>query len=223
MTDRPIIFSAPMVRALLEDRKTMTRRLAWRGLGNRLMPKNGIVRVVGASVKGLVPSPWQRVKPGDRLWVRETHYRYGRWVENGKTNNGQQRWRFRLSAPAKIPDNTGVYFQTEIDQIDVAFSRTQVGWHKRPSIFMPRWASRLTLTVTATKIDRVQSISEADATAEGIYPRGPEHPFGLGATEFGELWRSLHGPDSWAANPEVVALTFTVHKQNIDETKEDSP
>lgn len=219
MTDRPIIFSEPMVRALLDGRKSMTRRLAWRP-----------VTVGSAAVEcphgydhcptcdAPKPSPWQKVKPGDRLWVKETATRGGgylQYVADNKTSS--HLW------PAK---------------------KKQDPWR---SIHMPRWASRLTLVVTATKIEPVQAISEEDAAAEGcecdtwdmaLAVRNYMKPDGwfcmwggddcytepgmyvpedrIWRTSFQSLWRSLHGPDAWDNNPEVVALTFTVHKANID-------
>jgi hypothetical protein len=97
---------------------------------------------------------------------------------------------------------------------------------------MPRWASRLTLTVTDVRVQRLHDISEADAEAEGIERlksgRGFYDPTASkAAVRFGEwtstarqgfsrLWESIHGPSAWDANPWVVALTFTVEKRNID-------
>ena len=91
----------------------------------------------------------------------------------------------------------------------------------RSPIFCPRWASRLTLIVTDVRIQRLHDISAADAIAEGC------HVYASSATidcdtpdprqEYRRLWNSLHGPDAWAANPWVAALTFTVHRQNIDQ------
>jgi hypothetical protein len=100
----------------------------------------------------------------------------------------------------------------------------------RPSIFMPRWASRLTLTVTDVRVQRLQDISEADAVAEGIQPLnsgfGYYDPTGSqgaaftwAADAFGHLWNSLHGPDAWDKNPWVAAYTFTVQHGNIDEVE----
>lgn len=101
-----------------------------------------------------------------------------------------------------------------------------------PSIHLPRWASRLTLIVETVKVERLQDISEADAIAEGIEPAPPPHP---GYRHYGErdglpgivavdsykaLWESLHGAGAWRANPDVVALTFRVVKENIDRIKE---
>jgi hypothetical protein len=106
---------------------------------------------------------------------------------------------------------------------------------------MPRVHSRLTLVVTATKIEQVREISDEDAVAEGIFkwpkpsnageplwhfvePAAEAEDVHLGCTSpanaFAWLWKNLHGEESWDANPEVVALTLTVHKQNIDAMKE---
>lgn len=198
--DRPIIFSAAMIRALLDGRKTMTRR---------------------------IPTPtWRKIVPGDRLYVRE---------------NLQ-------------PDQSGFDYAAGGDGIDLSeLTDEQVEFWNRtalkrgdpmdapivPCIHMPRWASRLTLVVTATKIEKLQSMSEEDAKAEGIgriWPvgyscdTGPNHftisidgasysrPTAAGT--FRMLWETLHGDDAWDANPEVVALTFEVHKANIDRMKE---
>ena len=184
----PIIFSAPMIRALLDGRKTQTRRLAWRmDCGNRVQ---------------WAPSLWQRVQPGDRLWVREV-------------------WK-----PVHSGDpSRGAHYQADVD-------RDQMIW--RTPIHMPRWASRLTLTVTATKIERLQDMSEADALAEGVqrhyrpeigyWVPGIEHPnkdFPVlsrptAREMFAALWDVVHGSGAWQAGPDVVALTFTVEQRNID-------
>src|SRR5580692_1161056 len=109
MTDRPIIFSSAMVRALLDGRKTMTRRLA--------------------------TSPLRKTGMGDRLWVRESV-----WLNQGDVGAGRVRYR------ATEPDFKGYW---------------------TPSIHMPRWASRITLEVTGSRIERLQAITERDAQAEG--------------------------------------------------------
>jgi hypothetical protein len=88
-----------------------------------------------------------------------------------------------------------------------------------------REVSRLTLVVTATKIERLQEISNADAEAEGIKHAGwwiasakPDICSAVSAKEaFKKFWKYLHGPESWDANPEVVAISFDVHKCNIDQ------
>ena len=102
----------------------------------------------------------------------------------------------------------------------------------RPSLFMPRWASRLTLLVTDVRVERLQDIRDRDAMAEGIFAiRGPDKDgmrhFAASMGEkvtrptpvmaFEELWRSINGPESWNANPWVVVVGFTVHARNIDQ------
>jgi hypothetical protein len=180
MTDRPIIFSAPMVRALLDGRKTMTRRLAWGkpvGVDVDDLAANDM-RADGFKVSGpddtehriVWPrSLWQRAQPGDRLWVRENLAVMGNWGV----------WH-----DASEPPGHGKF----LDDIDARgrallerYAPTEATDSRRiPSIHMPRWASRLTLVITATKIERVQSITEADACAEGsdfaIAGQNADHP-----------------------------------------------
>jgi hypothetical protein len=197
MTDIPIIFSTPMVRALLAGYKTMTRRLAWRAC--KLCGSPG-------TCKGpCQPSPWQRVKIGDRLWVRENFSRYdhrdGCWYW---ADGREARW------DAERP---------------------------RPSIHMPRWASRLTLIMTGTKVQPLQSICHNDILAEGIFQWDGVSTHGqplwhflpkatksedvhLGCTSAFNAWRHLwtcvNGEDSWEENPDVVALSFRAILANID-------
>jgi hypothetical protein len=209
VSDIPIIFSAPMVLALLDDRKTMTRRLAW----GKDKKKNVVPHPIDGEFTVQTtrpPSPWQRVKPGDRLWVRETWQKHPDYAT--------------IEDARRTCENIGFHF-------GLVFAATQtnnrpIKW--RSPIHMPRWASRLTLVVTATKIERAQQISDEDVIAEGMqfFPGegyacpaptgGWWHSCESAQDCFMWLWRKLHGADSWDANPEIVVLTFTVHKQNID-------
>jgi hypothetical protein len=236
MTDVPIIFSAPMILALLAGRKTMTRRLAWRSEtdtkkmdficdGEKPNPLSRLAKNTGvqmACAYWLRPSPWQNVKPGDRLWVRESHHALGSWDCSGKYP------RFVWA------DFNG--HEVKFDGTATASPRcSKVGWWTRPAIHMPRARSRLSLVVTATKIERLQSIDEDNAIAEGVFDTGRRDgaPYahyvipGIDlVTEhsavpvFGQLWEKLHGPESWYANPEVVCLSFEVHRENNDSLKE---
>lgn len=202
MAERPILFSAPMVRALLEGRKTQTRRLAWRD------PH-------GEGPAGAKASPWQAAMPGDQLWVRET------WgcpdadrpgVKGGRKPQAGDRLVFQANPADAYQWQTGHPGCGDFV------------W--RPSIHMPRWASRLTLTVTDVRVHRLQDISEADCDAEGFGGDFPHnvmpHLFpdaqaagGLTIPEcFGVLWNSLHKPPhAWDDNPEVVAITFAVEQR----------
>jgi len=204
MTDIPVLFSAPMVRALLEGRKTMTRRLAW-----------DIARI-GPEFPGK-PSRWQRVKPGDRLWVRESLDLRGDrpdlpiWQASYRADGAP----LDLSVPANL-----AFAEGKADQRRGRFIN---------SIHMPRSFSRLTLIVDAVKIERLQDISEDDAKAEGCGLYVPGHGF-IEVNDLSEgfsnyldpiggfqnIWTDLHGSESWNANPEVVAISFRVIKSNID-------
>jgi hypothetical protein len=195
MTDRPIIFSAPMVRALLEGRKTQTRRLAWvtaKAWGgvttNPCQPKEP-----PGEGRRWVYSSWTDVKPGDRLYVREASCVI------------DYRCRYRADEERFEPKDFGLRW--------------------RPSIHMPRWASRLTLTVTDVRVQRLREISEADAVAEGCecdsdgwrdYQFPATQCCGTAIDSYRTLWNSLHGPEAWDANPWVAAISFTVERRNID-------
>jgi hypothetical protein len=214
MTDIPIIFSAPMVLALLDGRKTMTRRLAWqeRKITKPIIGQHSGKRV-GTSYHGtkIVRSPWQDVKQGDRLWVREN------WKPHSIYAAGK---------PRDVPSGTKIWYAA-----DEGYSPSNTPW--KPSIYLPRWASRLTLGVTATKVEPLLDISGADAKAEGFEAGqlndgfGPRQIGGGWTVEspgtfcsaggmFQLTWTKLHPDWDGYSSPEVVALTFTVHKQNID-------
>lgn len=204
--DLPIIYSAPEIRALLDGRKTMTRRLAWRPNGK--------------------PTVWQKVKPGDRLWVREA-WRPASWDEDGDfwieyVADGKRSEAFYNDDTDDLSERVCA----ELDRRGVKIDEN--GYYEldddtkpriRSPIHMPRWASRMTQIVTAVKIERLQEISKADVIAEGLTERDGEPLADVHAgwhEPFAKLWDSLHGPGSWDANPFVVALTFETHKVNID-------
>ncbi|CAH2606482.1 Phage-related protein (plasmid) [Rhodovastum atsumiense] len=191
MTDRPIIFSAPMIKALLDGGKTQTRRLA--------------------------TSPLARCVPGDRLWVREN------LLQRPMAN-------FLTGEPTNAI--VAAYAADNGDVVNDAGFNLAPWWRSGgglPSIHMPRWASRLTLTVTDVRVQRLHDITDADALAEGIEPErycpvsdsaglhacGSAEPTDPVA-EYRDLWDRLHGAGAWDSNPEVAALTFTVERQNID-------
>lgn len=172
MKERPILFSGEMVRAILDGRKTQTRRLA-----------KGVVEVidgapVGGRGKGTLPL-------GDRLWVRETLAQ-----DDGGT------WRYAA-------DRAVINLPEDDDANGVACD-----WLERKrgtvnvSIHMPRWASRLTLEITALRVERLQRITPDDVRAEGVagWTQG---------TAFERLWDSINGDRApWASNPWVWAISF---------------
>ena len=213
MRERGMIFNAEMVRAVLDGRKTQTRRIMkvqpeHAGFGVRYITESINKRDTGkyfwseSNGTGI----HSRSKPfccpfgavGDRLWVRETWARY---------NISQ--YSHDMAYRATTPDD----------------------WPKegrwRPSIHMPRWASRITLEITGVRVEQLQDINEADAVAEGIelLPPDADLPplyheyFPLGnknglrcnpsaAASFAGLWQSIYGEESWQANPWVWVIEF---------------
>jgi hypothetical protein len=214
MTDRPIIFSAAMIQALLAGRKTQTRRII-----NPQPPSDA--RYAGIHFASDEPDTWFfntsvgphkipiRFDVGDRLYVRESHalvpssaYRMSEGVV--QTINPADRYEAAIYA--------------------AGWDRSKPKW--RPSIHMPRWGSRLTLLVTDVRVQRLQDIGEEDAEAEGARSAFGEW-FDAGfcqvpadgvprRTLFAGLWGQIHGADAWAENPWVVAISFTVQRGNID-------
>lgn len=222
MKDHPIIFSAPMVLALLAGRKTQTRRLAWREPSEDALEH---ARQTGGGVPHVVTGralPWQKAQPGDRLWVRENVCA----VETADGHDGvsyaaDDQWLPIQSTQQAAEEWVKLYHYRGRGKLGMG--------NPVPSIHMPRWASRLTLTVTEVRVQRLQEISEADAMAEGlmrlrasgrwVHTKGAQYADDAWHSArlcFASLWNSLHGPDAWDANPEVVALSFTVAQRNID-------
>lgn len=213
MADRPILFSGPMVRALLAGTKTQTRRIfkpqpTMHEAGDCTV--NGHRGSVDYLMREIAPKHWLRIKLGDRLYVRET------W-----THTGTGVW--TISDTHHALDGSVAY------QADGPIPGAKY-W---PSIHMPRRFSRLTLTVTDVRVERVQDCSEADALAEGMTQATAESilstdelqvyatthilaPDARGRILYETIWDQINGEGSWASNPWVAAYTFTVHRGNID-------
>ncbi len=200
--ERPILFSAPMVRALLNGTKTQTRRLVtpqppagtewmstyhhpdddkrpywWAGAGGELLDFS-------------VPCRYGR--PGDTLWVRET---WREWSDAA--------WHYAadLTILPKLRDRELANFLTQ---------RSPFGWESynwRPSIHMPRAASRIALEVTGVRVERLHQISRGDAMAEGC-PFANMQDGESPVRWYEYLWRAINGPDSWDANPWVWVVEF---------------
>lgn len=182
MKTRPILFSGPMVRAILEGRKTMTRRIAkpehFRG---SVMPPD----LALARPDSMTFCPYGT--QGDRLWVRET------WMSVFEVDTGFLGWAYRAGGMPQDDRSAGNY----MDGTD--------RWS--PSIHMPRAASRITLEITGVRVERLQEITHADAIAEGCQPH-PNATTQSKCDDFKRLWESINGPASWDANPYVWAITF---------------
>lgn len=202
MKERPILFNDAMVRAILDGRKTQTRRIV-------KFPKGALLEEIskpwmrptvwlpeqGESV--LMDCPYGQT--GDRLWVRET---WQAWHE------------FNAMRAADIPEDA---------KLRINYPANGNTWdaRMRPSIHMPRWASRITLEITGVRVEQLQDISEADAQAEGIagpydvgysayqVPGDSKPRYSTAAAAFETLWDSINsGSDAWDANPWVWVIEF---------------
>lgn len=205
MKERPILFSGEMVRAILAGRKTQTRRVVkpqpeyvknfTKNSGEMYHAWKG-KRVEFSSFMAACPYG----QPGDRLWVRET------WCN--ASDNG-------LCAPC---DNYPIYRAS-----DPEYGTECDGWRWKPSIFMPRKASRITLEVAGVRVERLNEISEKDSAAEGIglsngsatgqryYEiwTGKKWACNLSSKNvYMSLWEDINGPGSWASNPWVWVIEF---------------
>lgn len=240
MTDRPIIFSGPMVRALLDGTKIQTRRIlkqqpptpeefpgAMFGLSRAVAPDIKIYSLDDCDRLPKHPANWDlcgcvgrardagyptrynaRVAIGDRLWVREAWRVWDGYDETPPRD---------LAADTIVVYDVGGSSEASegyrrTSEWPATQSERPKGLGKlRQSMFMPRKFSRLTLTVTGVRVQRLHDISEEDAIAEGI--ERADDP----VARFASLWDACYGPEAWGANPWVVATTFTVHRCNIDQ------
>lgn len=198
--ERPIIFSGPMVKAILVEQKTMTRRVVRGKALEWLQPGMFSPAFVANPENGMCPYG----SPGDRLWVRET------WAAH-EYYDGRP--------PRDIPE--GVTIECAVEPHGVI---TQGDDHRpikegergkwRPSIFMPRWASRITLEITGVRVERLQDISHEDALAEGAKDEDagsygfPVTSYAIG--NFRLLWDSINAKRgySWESNPWVWVIEF---------------
>ncbi len=208
VTHRPIIFSAPMVRALLAGTKTQTRRIA---------KVNAAGRVERGGKQWHVDDPYAGEAcpfgtPGDRLWVREAC-------------RAEELSDSTAKSLGALPMQDGVRYLADDawvsidDTIEAAAAWIDLnGYHHRiganvPPIHMPRWASRITLLICDIRLERLDSITNADCIAEGISldPQNRDHgrdaPYGPYRMYRG-LWENIHGPAAWAANPYVWVVDF---------------
>lgn len=243
MADKPILFSGPMVRALLAGSKTQTRRVLKpkpSAFAGNPVPPEGRSWVAKSRDEPYFAMHddqvhwcwWDeynrqgpdwiklRIAKGDRLYVREA------WRCNG--------WATDVA--------TVMYRASEDEGYTAMTEQYPVGGKKpmrvtgtwRPGIHMPRWASRLTLTVTDVRVERLQDCTEADALAEGMTQAtaeaimGPDElalyaathivcPEARGRILYETIWDHINGAGAWALNPWVAAYSFTVHRGNIDQ------
>jgi hypothetical protein len=194
--ERPILFSAPMVRAILEGRKTVTRRPV-KGAGLKWL-EDFTPEYVADPANSLCPYG----KPGDRLWLRETWY-----CDHFEVMRGPYLKPDDLDIGEALDDGTLVYAADGL----TPYEADKPIW--KPSIHMPRWASRILLEITEVTVERLQDISRADIRAEGL-----QCPPELASDDVSpnyrdwypvawrELWESTGG--DWEANPWVWVVEF---------------
>lgn len=230
MKQRPILFKGEMVRAILAGTKNQTRRVvkpqpplefSARAFTDQALDINGeragtaawFLSATDAGCSEPIFSPYGG--PGDQIWVREAY-------------------RFVIGYDHRPPRDVseGAPIRYEADGLGAEQSDGWLWGKQRPSMFMPRWASRITLEITSVRVERLQDITEADALAEGITtvrtpgwdarhfgawrkefdaccamkvkpPRGP-----LPSVSYRALWEQINGPESWAVNPWVWCVEF---------------
>ena len=183
---RPILFSAPMVRALIDGTKTQTRRIVKLNDADHIVGRGDRKQWHPEDKNAWQGNPYGQ--PGDTLWVRETF------------------------APAHLWRSEPKFAATTVDYLYAADyprdpRRIVAPHHWKPSISCVRAASRITLEITAVRVERLNDIDGVDAMAEGI-----ETLSGLptinAVTDFAALWESINGPGSWDKNPWVWVIEF---------------
>ena len=195
MKERPILFSGEMARAILEGRKTQTRRAVKPQPGDHMripmLTQNGWQFMTHPDQLRDTISSWRCPFgiPGDRLWVRET------WAEFAG-----------IEPKSEIVYRADGTFDTPAKE-----HLRNKSW--RPAIFMPRCASRIALEITAIRVELLQDISEDDAIAEGCTHTGIGRSIAADEIEtareqFQRLWESIYGEESWNANPWVWVIEF---------------
>jgi hypothetical protein len=215
MTERPILFNAPMVRALLSGSKTQTRRICksqpysngykWDGndflCHNDYLPPSAMLMDCGgkslyttSDVEGL-ESECPYGQPGDRLWVKED------W-------QGLHKYNGTKIADIQVDDRRWVNYPASGNIWDA---------QRRAARFMPRWASRILLEIVSVRVERLNDISDEDARAEGVlwdpmgwmdYAHNDGRRKSSSRQSYQTLWEYINGPGSWAANPWVWCISF---------------
>ena len=218
MKEHPILFSGPMVRAILDGRKMMTRRVV-----KVQDPRDTFVRQGSGHHAAFDNPTWWTFDP--------------RW-DTTVDGKGDRRPKYAMHCPYGIPGDqlwvretlrdSGTGWRYAADSMAITMSKTchdypaMIAWahHQErdycPSIHMPRWASRITLAVTSVRVERVQDITEADALAEGCdgdcgIGYLPAHQAGPCVYHFAQLWDTINGTRApWASNPWVWVVGFEV-------------
>lgn len=239
--DKPILFNGDMVRAILAGTKKQTRRLVKLPFDEfcgkdrvelsfcKIADGSGVFRVWETEYP---EEGSTEIKPqyqvGDRLWVRETyycdHYAANDYEATRSPYIGKKPTDSECVAEWLGEDNQHMYYRADVEsgKFQDAGYFSEPGSYWKPSIHMPRWASRITLKVTGVRVERLQDISEEDAKAEGIYKNewgydwkeksGKDLVLGAAKFAFANLWIFINGSESWKSNPWVWVYDFEVVK-----------
>ncbi|HID1043899.1 TPA: hypothetical protein ACXDF7_004728 [Klebsiella pneumoniae] len=212
ITERGMIFNGEMVRALLDGRKTQTRRIikdctvGSDQISKFIQIEKKFIGCYPEDVPELIRECCPYGVPGDRIWVREAFRVHSRATDVA-------------TLVYKASERNSWTEQTR--RVPVAVCNKPATPEKwTPSLHMPRWASRILLEITDVRVERLNAISEEDATAEGVPPAGsllPDYPgtfltpkgdFATAKVAFQRLWESIYGEESWKANGWVWVISF---------------
>lgn len=219
----PLLMQPSMVQAVINDSKTATRRLSGLDAVNDNPDKWEYVRFWDGHAKFwekhnaiheiYIKCPYGN--PGDVIWIRETYIAYGHWASITNPDTEKKIWSFK---DLTLSEGKPYYYLGQDHPFKLQTGRKNIGWYKRPAIFMPKEACRLFLETESIDCEMLQDITEADSFREGItWNVGPVQG-GYGAREstkhitpigaFKDLWITINGEDSWNKNPWVWIVGF---------------
>lgn len=210
--ERPILFSSAMVRAILDGRKTQTRRVV-KGFSLELLtPDNFTPEYVALPENAASPYGYA----GDRLWVKETFRFTSDFDGDGPARVGERCLDAGYRAPWAPIQYDADGERRDWKWVGTPPVRDVMPGKTRVSIHMPRWASRILLEITGVRVERLAGCSEADAIAEGIELEGDgwksyaggESSVAFATTSYASLWDSINGPGAWETNPWVWVVKF---------------
>ena len=216
MKERPILFSGAMVRALLDGSKTQTRRAVklqvqhddswvggWKIVHKRVTQALLTFNQLGGKPLGSDAAICPYGQPGDRLWVRET------WLEDPEDDGTWAYTQYVGCKGSPLSDIPRKFQKPEHCIYREGWDGSDLRW--RPSIHMPRWASRILLEVVSVRVERLQDIGVEEIEAEGVVTSDADimrHGCRARVIDFSRLWDSINGAGAWSANPWVWVVEF---------------
>jgi hypothetical protein len=203
---RSILFSTPMVLAIKQGRKTMTRRvIKW---PTNYDVNHLVVDVLANSSDSRLLKKCPYGVTGDRLRVKEAAWMWCERQPNGLTKTGREKWHYVPMRGAPIHYAADHPAKPEVS-ISSPHTGNQWGWRLKIGRFLPLWASRITLEIVNIRLERLREISEADALAEGVIQEKISNDVVRTAySEFKNVWCRINGGDSWDGNPWVWVISF---------------